>query len=95
MGYTLYLTYRKFAADNLIHLHEEETKILPELQRLYTDDELRQVEAPTYEKMTPEEMIGMMQALFPHMNPSDKSAFLSDIQKLQPEKFLEIDLLYN
>jgi hypothetical protein len=44
LGYKLYLTYRKFVADNLIHLHEEETMILPELQRLYSDEELREVE---------------------------------------------------
>ncbi len=87
IGYTLYLTYRKFVADNLIHLHEEETMLLPELQRLYTDEELKQVEAPTYKKMTPEEMIGMMKVLFPHMNPSDRLAFLSDIKEIQPEKF--------
>lgn len=88
MGYKLYLTYRKFVADNLIHLHEEETMILPELQRLYTDEELRQVEAQTYAAMTPEEMVGMMQVLFPHMNPTDRRAFLSDIQALEPEKFM-------
>jgi iron-sulfur cluster repair protein YtfE (RIC family) len=87
-GYTLYLTYRKFVADNLLHLHEEETVILPEIQRLYTDDELKQIEAPTYEQMTSEEMVEMMQVLFPHMNPSDRIAILSDIQQIQPEKFI-------
>lgn len=88
IGYTLYLTYRKFVADNLIHLHEEETMILPELQRLYTDEELKRVEAPTYEEMTPQDMIEMMQVLFPHMNPSDRLAFLLDIQTIQPEKLI-------
>lgn len=88
LGYKLYLTYRKFVADNLIHLHEEETIILPELQRLYTDEELRQVEAQTYTEITPEDMVGMMQVLFPHMNPADRFALLSDIQNLQPEKFM-------
>lgn len=87
IGYTLYLTYRKFLADNLLHLHEEETMILPELQRLYTDEELKRVEAQSYNIMTPEQMVGMMQVLFPHMNPSDRLAFLSDIQEIQPEKF--------
>jgi hypothetical protein len=31
-GYQFYLTFRKFVGDNLLHLHEEETKLLPELQ---------------------------------------------------------------
>lgn len=87
LGYRLYLTYRKFVADNLAHLHEEETKILPELQRLYTDDELRQVEAKTYRQMTPEQMVHMMSVLFPCMNPTDREAFLEDINLLEPEKF--------
>lgn len=88
IGYRLYLTYRKCVADNLAHLHEEETQILPELQRLYTDEELQQVEAKTYREMTPDQMVQMMKVLFPHMNPSDREAFLFDIRHLQPEKFV-------
>ncbi len=87
-GYQLYLAYRKFVADNLLHLHEEETLILPELQRLYSDEELRQVEAPTYHELAPEEIVQMMQELFPHLNASDRLAILLDIQTIQPEKFI-------
>lgn len=86
-GYQFYLAYRKFVGDNLHHLHEEETKILPELQRLCTDEELRAIEHPIYAMMTVDDMVAMLQVLFPHMNKSDKSAFLTDIQLAQPEKF--------
>ncbi|MBS0605229.1 MAG: hemerythrin domain-containing protein [Verrucomicrobia bacterium] len=86
-GYQLYLAYRHFVADNLAHLHEEETQILPELQRLYSDSELQQVEAGTYREMTPDQMIAMMNILFPHMNRQDRQAFLVDILSLEPEKF--------
>lgn len=89
-GYQFYLAYRKFVADNLLHLHEEETKLLPELQRLCTDEELRAIENPIYEIMTSDEMAEMLQVLFPHMNPSDKYAFLTDIKLAQPQKFLEL-----
>ncbi|NNM44169.1 MAG: hypothetical protein HKM07_07490 [Chlamydiae bacterium] len=88
LGYQFYLHYRKFVSDNLAHLHEEETIILPELQRLYTDEELQATSFATYEIMTAQEMIHMMEGLFPHMNPSDKEAFLTDIKKSQPEKFI-------
>lgn len=87
-GYQFYLAYRKFVGDNLLHLHEEETKLLPELQRLCTDEELRAIEYPTYEVMTSDEMVEMLQVLFPHMNFSDKCAFLTDIRLAQPKKFL-------
>ncbi len=86
-GYQLYLTFRKFVADNLAHLHEEETEILPELQRLYTDEELQQVEAETYREMMPEQLVDMIGVLFPHMNPSDRQAILKDFHDLEPEKF--------
>lgn len=86
-GHTLYLTFRKFVADNLLHLHEEETIILPELQRLYTDEELKQVELETYNIMSSEDLVEMLGILFPHMNATDRFAFLSDIYHSQPEKF--------
>jgi hypothetical protein len=89
-GYQFYLTYRKFVADNLLHLHEEETKLLPELQRLCTDEELRAIEHPTYEVMTVDEMTHMLQVLYPHMNVFDKRAFLTDIQLAQPQKFSQL-----
>jgi hemerythrin-like domain-containing protein len=89
-GYQFYLAYRKFVGDNLLHLYEEETKLLPELQRLCTDEELRALEYPTYEEMAVEEMVEMLQVLFPHMNFSDKYAFLTDIRLAQPKKFLQL-----
>lgn len=93
LGYQFYLAYRKFVGDNLAHLHEEETVLLPELQKLYSDDELRMVEFDTYERMTPEQMAHMMDVLFPHMNTSDRQAFLKDMQDFQPEKLAQARLL--
>lgn len=93
-GLTLYLAFRKFVGENLLHLHEEETKILPELQRLYSDAELREVEAPTYRAMAVEEIIEMLQTLFPHMNRVDREAFLNDIELLEPEKYASLSKWY-
>ncbi len=89
-GYQFYLVYRKFVGDNILHLHEEETKLLPELQRLCTDEELRAIEHPIYDLMTVDEMVEMLQVLFPHMNFSDKCAFLTDIKLAEPQKFLQL-----
>jgi hypothetical protein len=88
-GYQFYLWFRKFSGDNLLHLHEEETIILPELQRLYSDEELKKVEAATYNIMTTDQLIHMMQELFPQMNPSDWEVFLTDIRDAVPAKFVE------
>ena len=89
LSYQLYLWFRKFAGDNLLHLHEEETVILPELQRLYSDEELSQVEFESYSVMTAEDLIHMMKILFPHMNPQDRLAFLTDIKTCDEDKFAQ------
>ncbi len=90
LGYQFYLWYRKFAGDNLLHLHEEETVILPELQRLYGDDFLSQVEFGSYRVMSPEDLIHMTMALFPHMNPSDREVFLRDIKACDATKIIPV-----
>ncbi len=87
LGYHFYLQFRRFAGENLLHLHQEETIILPELQKLYDDDFLSKVEWEAYTIMTPEQMLEMIQVIFPHMNPSDREAFLTDIKACSPEKF--------
>lgn len=89
-GYQLYIWYRKFVGENLIHLHEEETLILPELQRLYTDDELRATEFNNYKHMSAEELINMLEELFPEMNSSDRQVFLDDIKISDPIKFKDV-----
>lgn len=89
LGYQLYLFFRKFAGENLLHLHEEETVILPELQRLYSDEDLSKIEFESYSVMTPTDLFHMMELLFPHMNPSDRRAFLTDIKASDRRKFNE------
>jgi hypothetical protein len=90
LGYEFYLAYRLFLIENLQHFHQEETVIMSELQKLYSDDELKKVERNTYHHMTSQEMIEMMQILSPHMDPNDKAFFLNDIKEADLEKFAEV-----
>lgn len=89
-GELFYLAYRQFIAHMLLHFHKEETEILATLQALYSDEELRAVEAKTYQKMTPQEMINMLTLLSPHFNFEDHLAFLTDIALATPEKLVHI-----
>ena len=90
-----YLAYRLFVSENLQHLHWEETVIMSELQKLYTDEELQKIDANTYSHMTPEEIIEMLDVLLPHMDANDKEFFLNDIKKAAPEKYAAISLAYH
>lgn len=88
LGYEFYLNFREFEMHNLKHINEEENIIMPELQRLYTDVELKNgIDFKTYEIMNPDEMFDMLKVLFPTYNIDDKKAFLKDILDAQPEKF--------
>jgi hypothetical protein len=90
LGYQFYLGYQCFEAENLLHQLYEETVIMPEIQRLYTDEEiLAKVDAKTYALMTPDQMVDMIKVLFPYFNADDREAFLRDIYKSEPVKFRE------
>ncbi|MES2217068.1 MAG: hypothetical protein V4501_01520 [Pseudomonadota bacterium] len=90
MGYQFYLNYMRFFGDSLKHMHAEETVIMPELQRLYTDAELAAIEINTYSIMTPQEMLHMIKALFPHIDANDREAFVADINHAEPAKLQKI-----
>ena len=87
MGNEFYLSYRSFYSEMLKHLYEEEKILLPPLQALYTDAELAALQAQTYQKMTPQDMLDMLNTFFPHANPEDRQFFLLEIKAAEPEKF--------
>lgn len=86
-GNEFYLSYRLFYSEMLRHLYDEEKILLPELQALYSDDELAKLQAKTYNKMTAEQMLGMLNVLFPHANPEDMCFFINEMKAAEPEKF--------
>ena len=87
LGHDFYLAYRLFYSEMLKHLYEEEKTLLPQIQALYTDAELAKLQAKTYQKMTPEQMLGMLNVLFPHANPEDMYFFANEMKAAEPEKF--------
>lgn len=87
MGYEIYLDVQKFYADNLGHFDYEERVIMPELQRLFTDAELKEIDDASYHQMSAEEIFHMVSILFPHMNRDDHNVFLTDIKNAVPDKF--------
>lgn len=89
-GNDFYLSYRLFYSEMLRHLYDEEKILLPELQALYSDDELAKLQAKTYQKMTPEQMLGMLNVLFPHANTEDMCFFTNEMKVAEPEKFKSV-----
>lgn len=86
LGYELYLELRKFFGEYLNHFDYEERIIMPELQRLVSDEELREIDQVSYRQMSAEQLVEMMEVLFPHMNYEDRLTFLTEIKNCDPQK---------
>lgn len=86
-GYEITLDFRLFYSEQLRHLDYEERVLLPELQRLYSDDVLKNIHRISYDLMTPDQMLHMVTVLFPHMNYHDKLSYLSELHAAESEKF--------
>jgi len=90
LGYEFYLNYTDFIKCYLNHLIQEEKVVMPALQQHYTDTELREVTLTTYEHMTPQQLVEMLDELFPYLNSYEKAVFVTDIKDSCPEKFDEV-----
>lgn len=87
LGYALYLDFTVYLSEYFIHLYQEEKEVMPALQKHYSDDALRAITFNTYHQMTPEQITGMCQLLFPYVNRYERQVFLDDIHDACPDKF--------
>ena len=87
-GYKFYLDLRKLFVDLLAHLNYEETVLMPQLQKILSDDEIKAIDHISYNQMEPEQIVHMLEVLVPHFNPNDIMVFLKDIFEAQREKFI-------
>lgn len=89
-GEQCYLDYTAYMIEYFTHLLQEELILMPTLQTHYSDDHLRAVTLNTYNRMSPEQIIGMLKGLYPHLNRYQKQVFLDDIYAGFPEKFAKV-----
>lgn len=81
---TLYLAFAAYIADDLAHMHEEETATAPALWRAFTDEELMGVEMRIVGSMAPEENMAFMRTMIPAMNPAERAALLGAMKNGAP-----------
>lgn len=82
--------YDKFLAHNLEHFHQEETVLMPELWKLYNDEELRQVTINSYKALPPPVLLDSAN-FFPVLDSTEKHTYLTDLKlACSQETFCEI-----
>jgi len=81
----LYRALAVFVADNLAHMHEEETRNNAILWQGYSDDEIRAIEHAIVGSISPEKNAEVMQWMLPAMNHQERHQFLSGMRREAPE----------
>lgn len=85
----LYRALSLFVAENLQHMHVEETAHNAVLWARYTDAELVAIHDELVASIPPEEMMGFARWLVPSMNPLERFHLLADMRSKAPAPAFE------
>lgn len=85
----LYRQLALFMADNLVHMHGEETTHNALLWARYTDAELLDLHAALVGSIPPDEMMLTLRWMLPAMAPQERLAMLADMQAHAPAPAFE------
>lgn len=85
----LYLAFSRFVADDLAHMAEEETVVLPLLHDLFSDAELQEIEGSLVASLRPEDNLAYLRLMLPAGAPDERFAFLSFVKAHAPAEAFE------
>lgn len=85
----LYRRLARFVAENLEHMHVEETENNAVLWAEYTDEELLEIEQALVAAVPPEWLTIYLRWMVPAMTPAERAAFLTGIQLGAPAEVFE------
>lgn len=90
-GRALYLEFGQLVAEDLAHMHEEETITWPRLCALFSDHELIEMEMTIVGSLSPEDTIAFMRMMIPAMNPAERAGLLGGMKAgAPPEAFAAV-----
>lgn len=84
LGRRLYLAFAAYLAEDLAHMHEEETVTAPALWKSFSDAELAAIEMRIVGSMPPEKNMAFMRQMVPAMNPAERATLLAAVKKDAP-----------
>lgn len=88
---TLHLEFSSFVADNLVHMHLEETVVQPLLESLMSPEDLQRLEVEILSSIGPEVMMAFMRVMVPGNDRVTRAMMLAGAQHdVLPEVFLDV-----
>ena len=82
--HALYLAFSLFVAENLLHMHTEETAHNAALWSAYSDAELRALHDALVASIAPPEMMQVMRWMLPQLNAPERLGLLSGLRAGAP-----------
>lgn len=91
VGRALYHGFNLLVAEDLAHMHHEETVVWPRLCALFSDDELQQMEMAIIASLSPADTIAFMSFMIPAMNRVERAGLLGGMKAgAPPEAFAAV-----
>ena len=84
-GQALYYRFALFAADDIAHMHEEETELLHALQQAFSEEEMRDIERRIVSAIPHDKMMKYLALMMPAINHGERVAMLGGMQKAMPQ----------
>lgn len=84
LGRALYLAFGDLVAEDLAHMHGEETVVWPKLCAAFTDAELQAIEMTIVGSLSPEETMGFMRLMIPAINRTERAGMLGGMKAGAP-----------
>jgi hypothetical protein len=85
----LYHGLAAFVAENLVHMHDEETKNNAVLWATHTDEEIAEIQQALVASLRPEKMALFIRWMVPAMSPAERAGLLGGIQLGAPREVFE------
>lgn len=91
LGRAVYLAMTELVAEDLAHMHHEETVVWPRLCAAFTDGEMQAMEMAIIGTLAPEEVIAFMRLMIPAMNRAERTGLLGGMKAgAPPEAFAAV-----
>jgi len=84
LGHAFVLGLSRFHGEMLVHMADEEERLMPALWAAFDDDALRRVHRALLESLPPAERVGTMRWMLPALSPAERADLLAGVRESAP-----------
>jgi len=84
LGHAFVLGLSRFHGEMLVHMADEEERLMPALWAAFDDDALRRVHAALLESLAPSEKLATLRWMLPAISPAERADLLSALRASAP-----------